>query len=98
MDEFRFDTRAVQPFTDASNPQNTLGDLEARLAALEDGLRPSVSSVTTQFDSAEEGEAETPLRQTSPNSHHLEPAWALAFRSGAAAIDVVARLLRPGDR
>jgi cystathionine gamma-synthase len=100
MDEFRFDTRAVQPLTDASNPQNALRDLEARLAALEDGSRPSVSSpVTAQTDSAEDGEPETPeVRQTSPNSHHLEPAWALAFRSGAAAIDAVARLLRPGDR
>jgi cystathionine gamma-synthase len=99
MDEFRFDTRAVQPLSDASSPQNALRDLEARLAALEDGSRPSVSAVTTQSDPVEDGEAEAgEVRHASPNSHHLEAAWALAFRSGAAAIDAVARLLRPGDR
>ena len=104
MDEFRFDTRAVQPLlTDSSNPQNALRDLEARLAALEDGSRPPISSpgssATTQHpDPSEDGEAEMPSRHTSPNSHHLDPAWALAFRSGVAAIDAVARLLRPGDR
>jgi cystathionine beta-lyase/cystathionine gamma-synthase len=105
MDEFRFDTRAVQPLTDTSNShENTLGDLEARLAALEDGSRPPISSsgsssATQLSDPSEDGEAETPeVRPSSPNNHHLEPAWALAFRSGAAAIDAVARLLRPGDR
>jgi cystathionine beta-lyase/cystathionine gamma-synthase len=151
MDEFRFDTRAVQPLTESSNPhENALRDLEARLAALEDGSRPSVSSVTTQSDPSpsariarqvlsyeqegagsgsrsdpgplgagsgsrsdpgplgagsgsrsdpgEDGEPDTSSRHTSPNSHHLEAAWALAFRSGAAAIDAIARLLRPGDR
>jgi cystathionine beta-lyase/cystathionine gamma-synthase len=108
MDEFRFDTRAVQPLTDPSNPhENALRDLEARLAALEDGSRPTTPSsgsssgpspVATQSDPSEDGEADTPSRPSSPNSHHLEPAWALAFRSGAAAIDAVARLLRPGDR
>jgi cystathionine beta-lyase/cystathionine gamma-synthase len=100
MDEFRFDTRAVQPLTDASNPQeNALRDLEARLAALEDvGSRPTTANTPQTPNPDEDPESETPSRPTSPNSHHLEPAWALAFRSGAAAIDAVARLLRPGDR
>ena len=99
MDEFRFDTRAVQPLTDPSNPQNALRDLEARLAALEDGSRPTTSNTPQTVHPAEDAESETPeVRQSTPNNHHLEPAWALAFRSGAAAIDAVARLLRPGDR
>jgi cystathionine beta-lyase/cystathionine gamma-synthase len=101
MDEFRFDTRAVQPLlTDSSNPhENALRDLEARLAALEDGSRPPTATTPQTVQPAEDAESETPeVRHTSPNSHHLEAAWALAFRSGAAAIDAVARLLRPGDR
>jgi cystathionine beta-lyase/cystathionine gamma-synthase len=100
MDEFRFDTRAVQPLlTDSSNPQNALRDLEARLAALEDGSRPPTANTPQTVQPAEDAESETPeVRHSSPNSHHLEAAWALAFRSGAAAIDAVARLLRPGDR
>ncbi len=100
MDEFRFDTRAVQPLlTDSSNPhENALRDLEARLAALEDGSRPTTPTTPQTLSEADDAESETPSRHTSPNSHHLESAWALAFRSGAAAIDAVARLLRPGDR
>jgi cystathionine beta-lyase/cystathionine gamma-synthase len=100
MDEFRFDTRAVQPLlTDSSNPQNALRDLEARLAALEDGSRPTTSNTPQMANQAEDAESETlEVRHSSPNSHHLEAAWALAFRSGPAAIDAVARLLRPGDR
>jgi cystathionine beta-lyase/cystathionine gamma-synthase len=101
MDEFRFDTRAVQPLlTDASNPdENALRDLEARLAALEDGSRPTTTNTPQMVNPSEDAESETPeVRHSSPNSHHLESAWALAFRSGAAAIDAIARLLRPGDR
>jgi cystathionine beta-lyase/cystathionine gamma-synthase len=104
MDDFRFDTRAVQPLTDISNPhENALRDLEARLAVLEDGSRPTTSNTPQTSNPAEDAESEQPpepvdVRHTSPNSHHLESAWALAFRSGAAAIDAVARLLRPGDR
>jgi cystathionine gamma-synthase len=101
MDEFRFDTRAVQPLlTDSSNPhENALRDLEARLAALEDGSRPTTANTPQTVQPAEDADSETPeVRHSSPNSHHLEAAWALAFRSGAAAIDAIARLLRPGDR
>jgi cystathionine gamma-synthase len=101
MDEFRFDTRAVQPLlTDSSNPhENALRDLEARLAALEDGSRPTTPNTPQTPNPAEGAESETPeVRHSSPNSHHLESAWALAFRSGAAAVDAIARLLRPGDR
>jgi cystathionine gamma-synthase len=105
MDEFRFDTRAVQPLlTDSSNPnENALRDLEARLAALEDGSRPPTANTPQTIQPAEDAESEhapeqSEVRHSSPNSHHLEAAWALAFRSGAAAIDAIARLLRPGDR